>query len=239
MGARHYNDPSQSKIVVKDALTLTIGSCYVAIFKQDINIQLKMTVRKHIILSSILITSGILLFTQDLSAQSRSRSSKKNTELASRLWYGGGLGLGFQSFGDQSTFLFALYPMAGYKITEAISVGPRIGLAYQYIKTRGFDGRIYKFNPLELSGAVFGRAKVFQPIFAHVEYEIVNERRPVYNQAGIPSIGSSLQNNFYIGAGYNSGGKFASEFYILYNVLEEENTLDLPFVIRGGITYNF
>ena len=149
------------------------------------------------------------------------------------------LALGFQSFAEQSSFLFALFPMAGYKITNSISVGPRIGLSYQYLKTRGFDGKIYKFNPLELSGAVFSRAKLFNPIFAHVEFEVANEKRPVYNGAGIPSIGASIENNFYIGAGYNSGGKVGSEIYVLYNVLEDESSLDVPFIIRGGITYNF
>lgn len=193
---------------------------------------------KNNLLTSLII--GLFVFvSMPHTATAQSRSSKKNTELASKLWYGGGVGLGFQSFAQQSSFLFALFPMAGYKVTNSISVGPRIGLSYQYLKTRGFDGRIYKFNPLELSGAVFSRAKLFNPIFAHVEFEVANEKRPVYNAAGIPSIGSSIENNFYIGAGYNSGGKVASEIYILYNVLEEESSLDVPFIIRGGITFNF
>ena len=196
-----------------------------------------MTSSKRILAPLILCI--VLLTTISQHSYAQARSSKKNTELASRLWYGGGLGLGFQSFAQQSSFLFALFPMAGYKITDAISIGPRIGLSYQYLKTRGFDNRIYKFHPLELSGALFSRAKVFRPFFAHVEFEVANEKRPVYDSAGIPSIGTSIENNFYLGAGYNSGGKFASEIYILYNVLEDENTLDVPFVIRGGITYNF
>ncbi|MBK8506811.1 MAG: hypothetical protein IPL46_34320 [Saprospiraceae bacterium] len=186
-----------------------------------------------------LIIAFLLIAAMTPGANAQSRTSKKNTELASKLWYGGGVGLGFQSFAEQSSFLFALFPMAGYKITNSISVGPRIGLSYQYLKTRGFDGKIYKFNPLELSGAVFSRAKLFNPIFAHVEFEVANEKRPVYNGAGIPSIGSSIENNFYIGAGYNSGGKVGSEIYVLYNVLEDESSLDVPFIIRGGITVNF
>lgn len=188
--------------------------------------------------SFLLLSMFLLIMVPDTAGQSR-RSSKKNTELATRLWYGGGVGLGFQSFAGQSSFLFALFPMAGYKITDAISVGPRIGLSYQYLKVLGIDGRVYKFHPFEISGALFGRAKVFNPIFAHIEYEVANEKRPVSTASGTPVIGSNIENNFYIGAGYNSGGKFASEIYILYNVLENENTLDVPFVIRGGFTYNF
>lgn len=184
-----------------------------------------------------LICTFLLTNPNEISAQSR--SSKKSTEISSRLWYGGGLGLGFQSFNQQSSFLFALFPMAGYKITEAISVGPRLGISYQYLKTRGLDNRVYKFNPIEISGGLFARAKVYQPFFAHVEFELANEKRPVYDSFGVPVIFSNIENNFYVGAGYNSGGKFASEIYILYNVLEDSNSLDVPFVIRGGVTYNF
>lgn len=173
-----------------------------------------------------------------LKAQNR-RSEPPKSELAEKIWYGGGLGLGFQSFNQRSTFLFALFPMAGYKVTESISFGPRLGLSYQHIKVRGFNGEIFKFNPFEVSGALFGRAKLFRPIFAHAEFEIVNQRLLQYDGAGIPSIYSEIDNNIYIGAGYNSGGVFASELYILYNLTEDSNTLELPFVIRGGFTYRF
>jgi len=187
-----------------------------------------------VLLTFLLLVSA----SDDLNAQSRSR--KKSSELATHLWYGGSLGLGFQSYAQQSSFLFAIFPMAGYKISEDISVGPRIGLSYQYLKIRGLNGGTpYKFNPLELSGAVFARAKVFNPIFAHVEYEVANEKRAYYNNNGVPEIVKSIENNFYIGAGYNSGGKFASEIYVLYNVLEDSSSLDLPFIFRFGFTYNF
>ena len=42
------------------------------------------------------------------------------------------------------------------------------------------------------------------------------------------------------GAGYSDGnGVWGYEISLLYNVLQEENTLSLPLDFRFGITYNF
>ncbi len=172
------------------------------------------------------------------SAHAQSRS-KKSTTLSEHLWYGGSVGLGFQSFNNQSSFLFALFPMMGYKITESISVGPRIGASYRNIKSRGLDGRVYRFNPVELSGALFGRVKLFRQIFGHVEYELASEKNLVNNSANGISIRNGTETNFYLGGGYNSGGKIASEIYILYNFNEDDFSLEVPWVIRAGFTYRF
>ncbi len=166
------------------------------------------------------------------------RSSKKDTDFKTKLWYGGGIGLGYQSFAGQSTFLFALFPMMGYKVNETFSVGPRLGVSYRNIRTVGFNGSVERFNPIEISGAIFGRAKVIRPFFAHVEYELANEKIPT-TRNGSTVITSRTDTNVYLGAGYNSGGKIGSEIYVLYNILEDPNSLETPFVIRGGITVNF
>lgn len=184
----------------------------------------------------VLLTLVILAyFTPEASAQSR--RSKSTSNFAQQLWYGGGAGLGFQSFNQQSSFLIALFPMMGYKISEVISVGPRLGISYQNIRIRG-QFETFKFNPVELSAAIFARAKVFRQVFGHAEYEIANEKN-AFIIGATPTIIKETANNFYIGAGYNSGGKFASEISILYNVLVDDNSLDPPFSIRAGFTYNF
>ena len=164
------------------------------------------------------------------------RSSKKDTEFKQKLWYGGSLGLGYQSFFGQSTFLFALYPMVGYKINETFSFGPRVGAAYRNIRINNGPNNIQKFNPIEFSGALFGRAKVFNQFFGHVEYELANEKRPV---SGSSRLSTRTDTNFYLGAGYTSGGKLSSEIYVLYNFIEDDTSFESPFVIRGGLTYNF
>ena len=179
----------------------------------------------------LLIGSLSVLFIGNVYSQ---RSSKKDTDFKQKLWYGGSVGLGFQSFASQSTFLFALYPMMGYKITETISFGPRLGASYRSIRTR-FNGAVSKFNPVEISGAFFGRAKVLRQFFGHVEYELANEKTVTSSS----TISSRIDTNFYLGGGYNSGGKVGSEIYILYNLLEDGNSLEVPFVIRAGLTVNF
>lgn len=189
---------------------------------------------KNLILLLVLTLS---LLHQEADAQ-RERAPQKS-EFAQKLWYGGNAGLGFQSFNGQSTFLIALYPMVGYKVTDQLSIGPRAGIAYQHIRTIGFDGRVYKFNPLELSGGVFARYKPLYNFFAHVEYEVASDKRAISGFSGPPVIETFIQNNFYVGAGYTSGGTISSEIYILYNVLEEGNTLQPPWSFRGGFAYNF
>ncbi|NND05413.1 MAG: hypothetical protein HKN87_03450 [Saprospiraceae bacterium] len=179
----------------------------------------------------------LLMIISASEASAQSRRSRSTSNFAQQLWYGGGAGLGFQSFNQQSSFLIALFPMMGYKITESISVGPRLGISYQNIRVRG-QFETFRFNPVELSGAIFARAKVFRQIFGHAEYEIANEKN-AFVIGGTPTLIKETANNFYIGGGYNSGGKFASEISILYNVLVDDNSLDVPFSIRAGFTYNF
>ncbi len=180
----------------------------------------------------------MLIFVDQAFSQSRNRSRRDEPTFKEKLWYGGSFGLGFQSFDQQSSFLLALFPMAGYKFTEELSIGPRLGLTYQYIKTRAFNGEIYQFHPVELSGALFGRVKVFNQFFGHLEYELTSEKDVVYF-SGIPEIIKSSDNNFYVGGGFSSGGPFATELYLLYNVLQDANTLDVPFTIRFGFTWNY
>lgn len=184
--------------------------------------------------------SFLLLFLSVLTASfAQRREPIKDNQFKSNLWYGGSAGLGFQSFNGQSTFLLALYPMVGYKLHDNVSLGPRIGVAYQHIRTAGFDGTIYKFNPIELSGGLFARYKPFYNIFAHIEYEVASDKVPVIRGGNTPVLETFVENNFYVGAGYTSGGQISSEIYILYNVLEEGNTLQPPWSLRGGLTYNF
>lgn len=169
----------------------------------------------------------------------QNRRSEPTTSLGEKLWYGGNVGLGFQSFNNSSSFLFALFPMVGYKITDNLSIGPRVGAAYQHLRSTARDGTIYKFNPVEISGAIFSRVKVIPQIFGHIEYEIATDKQSFQNANGIPQIASRSVNNFYIGAGYTSGGRIASEISLLYNVLDDGTTLNSPLVIRGGFTYRF
>ena len=73
------------------------------------------------------------------------------------------------------------------------------------------------------------------------EWEYLNEDVPVDVDTQSNKIITNREgkNLFLIGGGYTSGGKVASEIYILYDVLSSQSSVDLPLIYRFGITLNF
>lgn len=169
---------------------------------------------------------------------------------ASHLWYGGSFNLGFNGNSYYSLFNIGISPMVGYKIIDPISIGPRVSFQYTFIKGIGTDNNIHKVQPLAYSVAAFSRFKFLRSFFAHLEYEYESEELPYFSgpylyydaaQAKIATVRVN-RDNLYIGAGYNtSGGQggFGYEILLLYNALNGANSLDLPFLLRFGLTYNF
>lgn len=166
-----------------------------------------------------------------------------------KLWYGGGFNLGFSGGNTQSVFNFGISPMVGYKITEQLSIGPRAVLDYSTYKISQF-GEVFRANTLSYGGGVFARGKIFQSLFLHTEFELLNEPFFVGDPNGnffLVDNDNKLitvretSNNFYIGGGYYSGGGggLGYEIVLLYNLLEPEDSLNLPIALRFGFTWNF
>ncbi|MCB0617936.1 MAG: hypothetical protein KDC43_08635 [Saprospiraceae bacterium] len=206
--------------------------------------------------SLLLLLSTLFLagFSTDLHAQSKKKKSSSKVDqyfddsgkFSDNLWYGGNFNLGFSGNGSTNLFSFGLAPMVGYKITEEWSVGPRVAFDVNFYKGYGTDGRIYKTSPTSYSVGMFTRYKVFPSIFAHVEYEFENAKFPgflnglMYVENGEVVTFQETRDNFYVGAGYNSGYSiWGYEIIFLYNVLLPEDSVELPFFFRFGITYNF
>ena len=182
-----------------------------------------------------------LAFNPDLYGQRRSSDarSERTSNFSDQLWYGGGVNLGFSSGGSVSLFQFGLSPMVGYKFTDFLSAGPRAALQYNFFKARVGNGQIDKVQPLSYAFGVFTRARVTFNLFAQVEYEFENE---AFVGVGFDQLEVFRRenNNFYIGGGWNNGdGLVGYEVVILFNLNEPANSVDVPFVIRAGITYNF
>ena len=177
----------------------------------------------------------LILSTVSLGAQNRVKSGEVST---SPWWFGANLGLDFGSSGNSSVFYMGLFPMVGYKLLPSLSIGPRVGFAFESHRVR--VTRVEKVTLFNLSEAAFARFKMFNYFFIHGEFEIVQLQQATYDYT-LEKFRKSWSNdeNAYIGLGYNSGGVLASEIYILYNFLQEENTLRQPFQIRAGLTYNF
>ena len=152
-----------------------------------------------------------------------------------RFWYGGGIGLNFGSgvnrFGQQtSQFNFSISPMVGFKITPEFSIGPRVELTYFHLRT-GDGNNVQKANFFNYGIGAFTRYKLFQQFFAHAEYQIESSK--------LDGINRRSTNNFFIGGGYTSGGQLGYEVSILWNLIEEENSVDIPIDYRIAFTYNF
>lgn len=159
-----------------------------------------------------------------------------------RLWYGGGVALGFSGTNISSLFQFGLSPLIGFKITENISAGPRFSVLYShYRQDIGFD-QVARANLFDYGVGAFARVKVVRGFFAHLEYGADYEEFPTdLNSSGtVFNTGRSLRNNGYIGVGYNdSVSVWGYDIYMLYNVLLPESSFRSPLDLRFGITYNF
>lgn len=186
-------------------------------------------------------------------AQKRKKRSSKTDSyfdesgFANKLWYGGNFNLGFSGSGETNQFVFGLSPMVGYKLlNDIVSVGPRAGFTYNFIKGRGSDLAIHKVNPTSWNVGVFARVKPLANLFAHFEYEYANTKVVFVDQFGLLAVQngeviveSEVRDNVYLGVGYTSGGLWAYEILLLYNANLPEGDLELPFTFRFGITYKF
>lgn len=153
-------------------------------------------------------------------------------------WYGGNFVLNFAANNNNSLFQIGVAPMAGYKFTPSISFGPRVSLTYSHYRTISFNtGETLRFNPVTWSLGMFSRAKIINPFFAHVEYSYESELGPIgFNDELI----RQERGNIYIGGGINQGdGVLGYEILILYNTTLVTNTIESPWDIRVGFTYNF
>ncbi|HKK89183.1 MAG TPA: hypothetical protein VJ917_10055 [Saprospiraceae bacterium] len=169
------------------------------------------------------------------------------------LWYGGGFTLGFAGTSNYSNFQIGITPMVGYKITDNLSAGPRVGITYQYIKGDArdlFSGELQTeaTGLTEYIAGAFVRYKVFQQFFAQFEGEfrssefVLTDGRFLIYDSEIDDLSTVRQNDFQpiIAAGYNSGmGLWGYEIMVLYRLNIPEDDIRSPFDIRFGVTYNF
>ena len=197
--------------------------------------------KKYLLLGMLII--GISL---GLSNHLEAQAKKKQPErFSDHLWYGTGFGLGLSS----NAFSLSLSPMVGYKITEHLSFGPRVIANYDYNKLIDASGQIYRLNNLTWGVGAFGRFKFLRSFFLHSEYNYLRVSEPASNGSGFlinPENPDQIltektnRTELNVGAGYTSGGRrLGYEIGLLYNLLEDSNSIDLPFSIRVGLNYNF
>ena len=169
---------------------------------------------------------------------SRDRAEEKEAPkgFKSRLWYGGGVNIGFGGYNGFSSFAFGLSPMLGYKIVGPLSAGPRISYDYNSLKQRGYKS--INLNSFDVGG--FVRCRVFNGLF--FQAEVSNEWYQDINYGTLEKY-NDLRVNQRLGAGWNFGepGGAGSEITVLYNI-KAANDLESyrnPIEYRFGFTWKF
>ncbi len=164
-----------------------------------------------------------------------------------RLWYGGNFILNYSGANGQSAFTIGATPMVGYKIIGGLSAGPRMGIIYTNLKAYDTQNRITTVGLTDYSLGAFTRFKVFKNFFLHAEHEYLSSTFYSEDQFGRVQLGvdgkpvkdRQGRQNSNVGVGYNSGGLIGYEVALMYNLNPPQNTIQQPFDIRIGFTYNF
>lgn len=187
----------------------------------------------------ILAFLAILPGPQEVLAQ---RATSSN--FGDKLWYGGGFDVGLSS----STFFLGLSPSVAYKLTPNLSAGLRLPLDYTYAKFFNSANEAVNYNNLDYGIGTFSRFKFLRNLFVHAEYNYLWVKEPV--QVGNtfrldPENPTKLlteafnRDELNVGLGYSSGNTIGYEISLLYNALEDPNSITLPWQIRVGLNYNF
>ena len=188
---------------------------------------------------SAIAVACLLLCVQTSFAQSK-KKSESSSDFKSRLWYGGGLALGFNGYNGGNVFSFGLSPMVGYKITPALSVGPRVSFLFTSVKVPGYKA----VGLFDVDAGVFARVRVFRGLF--IQGEATNEwyQEPIFYTDFTTEKDPRNRLNTRLGAGWNFSegrGGGGSEIGIFYNftVANDLETYQNPLEYRFGFTWNF
>ena len=149
---------------------------------------------------------------------------------AGNWWFGGGIGIGL---GDQD--FFEVNGIVGYQATPRFTPGLR--LTY---RNREFTRAGQKFTTDDYGAALFGRYRVWKPIFAQLEYEVLSyefltasgtERETYDSVLGGGGVSFALSRNlsFFALALYNFS----------YDSDEIRGPYDSEWIFRTGIGYSF
>lgn len=175
----------------------------------------------------------------DLDYNSNIRPTEQlGDEFGARLWYGTGAQLSFGSTQFQSVFLAGLSPIVGYKVNNFLSFGPRGSILYNSFRFQNGTPDPDKFNFVTWEAGLFGRARIINPVFVHVEYSLVNEADRFVG-GEVTRITRAIP---FAGAGISQGGGIGAagfEILILIRLSSADRLNDSPVQFRTGLNFNF
>lgn len=121
--------------------------------------------------------------------------------------------------------------MVGYKITERLSGGLRIKYIYLDVHQDGY----LNYSTNIYGGGPFARFFVYEGLFTHFEYEIINMDVPDlyggYRRDNITSV--------FVGGGYRQmlGDRSAMDIMLLYNINESTYSPYINPIIQFGFAF--
>ncbi len=196
--------------------------------------------------------------THDADAQRKRKKRKGDVDeyfddkgnFAQRLWYGADISLRFQqtSLGGApgNVFFGGFSPMAGYKITNEFSVGPRIEFNYQGARYNIGGPDDLKYNSTNLGLGIFARYKFLETFFVHLEYQRLGEEEPLVQNNQLVVENNALvtqrfwDDHTYVGGGYHSSfGVVGFQVTILWDTSQAFDSNNIPIVYRAGLNYKF
>jgi len=167
---------------------------------------------------------------KDRTEQVEVRTERGTPVALERFWFGLNIG---SPFINQFAMQLGIGPMAAYKFNNIFSAGLITDVNYTLIWNPNGPNEHF----FDLSGGVFGRAKVFNAFYAHLEYNVTSLDRhtTIEPRTNFPV--------FLVGAGYSSPtfSAWGYEATLLYDVTGNlgEARNSIPIVYRIGVTYNF
>jgi len=129
-----------------------------------------------------------------------------------RIYYGGNVGLSFGSY-----TMIGLYPLVGYKVTDKLSFGGKIG--YEYIQDKRYEP---SYSSSNYGASIFTRYRIIPRLYLHAEYAGLNYAvRDIDGEAKrewIPFL--------FVGGGFSQslGNHAWLNLQVLFDVLQNENS---------------
>lgn len=181
----------------------------------------------------------LLLSCLSFKAQSQQQNAER-TPFTHRLWYGGGLGLGFSGFNGSSAFGVGVSPMVGYKIIEKVSVGPRLSFFFTSQRVPGYKA----FNLFDTELTAFIRIRPYRGFFIQGEIGPGWDQGLYYDVNGNIIRDTERRTNQYVGIGYNFSngqGGIGQEIAAFYNfaIANDIYSQEQPLSYRLAFTWRF
>lgn len=186
-------------------------------------------------MKKIILLCVSLMVCTAVSAQWGEEEMADQPEWKERVFFGGGLGAGFNSYYD----FVSVSPLVGYKITPKLAGGVQV--QYRYTK---YKDVVPSLTTNDWGVSPFLRYAIFPPFFLHMEYEYLSY------VSSVAADGAKVRdsyNSFLAGGGFFQPIGRNAGFYALalYNFMYEEpkpgriSPYSEPLVLRVGITAGF